>query len=149
MKLFTMGFTKKSAKEFFELLTKNDIKKLIDIRLNNISQLAGFSKGNDLEYFLKELCEIQYNHNVNLAPSKNILNDYKKKKITWSQYEKNFYDLLDHRNIKDTLSNYLEKEMGAVCLLCSESTPENCHRRLVAEYIKEALPDLEIEIIHL
>ena len=82
MKLFTIGFTKKSAKEFFELLTNNDIKKLIDIRLNNVSQLAGFSKGNDLKYFLKELCGIQYSHNVNLAPTKDILDDYKKKKIT-------------------------------------------------------------------
>jgi len=136
MKLFTIGFTKKSAKEFFELLTNNDIKKLIDIRLNNVSQLAGFSKGNDLKYFLKELCGIQYSHNVNLAPTKDILDDYKKKKITWSQYEKSFIDLLDHRNINDDLINYLEREIGGVCLLCSESTPENCHRRLVAEYIQ-------------
>lgn len=149
MKLFTIGFTKKSAKDFFELLTKNDIKNLIDIRLNNVSQLAGFSKGNDLEYFLKELCGIKYSHNINLAPTKDILDDYKKKKITWTQYETKFNDLLNHRNINDALSNYLKKEMGGVCLLCSESTPENCHRRLVAEYIKKAFPDLDIEIIDL
>ena len=148
MKIYTIGFTKKSAKDFFSILKKNNISRLIDIRLNNISQLAGFSKGSDLKYFLKELCEIDYTHDTNLAPTKDILDDYKKNKITWSQYENRFNDLLTNREITNNLNNYLI-EPGAICLLCSESTPENCHRRLVAEYAEKHFPHLDIEIIHL
>lgn len=148
MKIYTIGFTKKSAKDFFGILKKNNISRLIDIRLNNGSQLAGFSKGTDLKYFLKELCKIDYTYDTDLAPTKEILDDYKKHKITWSQYENRFNDLLTNRNITSNLSRYLT-ESGAICLLCSESTPENCHRRLVAEYAEKHFPDLNIEIIHL
>lgn len=148
MKIYTIGFTKKSAKEFFSILKKTNIRKLLDIRLNNVSQLAGFTKGADLKYFLKELCEIDYSHNINLAPTKEILDDYKKNKITWLQYEERFNALLDYRNISNDLSNYLT-ESGDFCLLCSESTPENCHRRLVGEYIYKKFTDLDIEIVHL
>lgn len=149
MKLYTIGFTKKSAKQFFELLKNNDIQKLLDIRLNNASQLAGFTKSADLKYFLKELCNIQYAHNVGLAPTKDILDDYKKKKITWKEYEERFNSLLDRRNINGSLTKDFVNDSETICLLCSESTPENCHRRLVAEYIKRQLPDSNIEIIHL
>lgn len=148
MKIYTIGFTKKSAKDFFSILKKNNISKLIDIRLNNASQLAGFSKGPDLKYFLKELCEIDYTHDIDFAPTKEILDDYKKSRITWSQYEERFNDLLTNRNITSALNNYLSKP-GEICLLCSESTPDNCHRRLVAEYAEKYFPDLDIEIIHL
>lgn len=148
MKIYTIGFTKKSAKDFFNTLKKNNISRLVDIRLNNASQLAGFSKGADLKYFLKELCQIDYTHDINLAPTKEILDDYKKHKITWTQYENRFNDLLTNRNIISSLNSYL-KEPGAICLLCSESTPENCHRRLVAEYVEKHFSDLDIEIIHL
>jgi len=148
MKIYTIGFTKKSAQEFFDILKKKNISRLIDIRLNNASQLAGFTKGPDLKYFLKELCEIDYIHDKDLAPTKEILDDYKKNKITWLQYEDKFNDLLTKRSITNKLKNYLNKS-GDICLLCSESTPEHCHRRLVAEYFNKLFPNLDIEIVHL
>jgi Protein of unknown function, DUF488. len=149
MKLYTIGFTKKSAQEFFELLKKNNIKQLIDIRLNNSSQLAGFTKGNDLKYFLKTICNIGYDHDITLAPTQEILDGYKKKKISWDQYEQLFKNLLNTRNSIDNINLKTKKEYDYICLLCSELSPKNCHRRLVAEYIKEYNPDLSIEIIHL
>ena len=149
MNLYTIGFTKKSAEEFFTILKQNNIKKVLDIRLNNSSQLAGFTKGNDLIYFLETICEIKYEHNVQLAPTKEILSDYKKKIISWNEYESQFIELLNKRNLENKiLSKYVDGVEG-ICLLCSESTAENCHRRLVAEYIKNNLHDYDIEIIHL
>jgi|LSQX01.1.fsa_nt_gb uncharacterized protein (DUF488 family) len=149
MKLYTMGFTKKSAKDFFTILKRNNIEKLIDIRLNNASQLAGFTKGNDLKYFLKEICDIEYIHDTDLSPNKEILDDYKNKKISWSQYEILFNSLLKERKINSKLEIKYNNQFDNICLLCSEVTADNCHRRLVAEYIKNNNPDLNIEIIHL
>jgi uncharacterized protein (DUF488 family) len=149
MKLFTIGFTKKSAKEFFDLLKSNNIKKIIDIRLNNSSQLAGFTKGNDLKYFLEVICNIDYEHDMSLAPTQEILDGYKKKKINWDQYEQLFKNLLITRNSIDTINCKNKNDYDNLCLLCSELSPKNCHRRLVAEYIKENNPDISIEIIHL
>jgi len=94
LRLFTIGFTKKTAKRFFELLKNNHIKKVVDIRLNNASQLAGFSKGEDLKFFLNEFCNIKYLHDIDLAPNKKILDDYKNKKISWQQYDLLFNNLL-------------------------------------------------------
>ena len=149
MKLYTIGFTKKSAQQFFEILDRNKIQKVIDIRLNNSSQLAGFSKGTDLEFFLKKLCNIKYVHDIELAPTKEILSDYKKKKISWEEYEVNFISLLNKRNSNNNIVNKFYDEIDGVCLLCSEQLADNCHRRLVAEYLKEKLTDYNIEIIHL
>lgn len=149
MKLFTIGFTKKSAKEFFDLLKSNNIKKIIDIRLNNSSQLAGFTKGNDLKYFLKVICNIDYEHDISLAPTQEILDGYKKKKINWDQYEQLFKNLLIVRNSIDCINYKTKKDYDNLCLLCSELSPKNCHRRLVAEYIKENNLELNIQIIHL
>ncbi len=149
MKLYTIGFTKKSAKDFFTLLKKNNIRELIDIRLNNASQLAGFTKGNDLKYFLKEICDIEYIHDTELSPTKEILDDYKNKKISWSQYEMFFKSLLEERKISSMLETKYNNEFDNICLLCSEVTADKCHRRLVAEYIKNKNPNLNIEIIHL
>lgn len=149
MKLYTIGFTKKTAMSFFESLKQNGIRVVIDIRLNNSSQLSGFAKGNDLEYFLKEICGISYVHYVSLAPTKDILDSYKNKKISWLEYENLFNPLLHKR---DSLRELVEKynaDYDGLCLLCSEHKADNCHRRLVAEYIKENSPDLNIEIVHL
>ncbi|WP_017209973.1 DUF488 family protein [Clostridium beijerinckii] len=149
MKLYTIGFTKKSAEEFFNILKKNDIKKILDIRLNNSSQLAGFTKGNDLMYFLETICGIKYEHNIELAPTKEILSDYKNKKISWNEYENQFIDLINKRNLGNKILAKYVDEVDGICLLCSESTAENCHRRLVAEYIKNNLHHYDIEIVHL
>ena len=139
--VFTIGFTKKNAETFFRKLEKAGVKKIIDIRLNNTSQLAGFAKKDDLVYFLKELCECDHRHEPLLAPTKDILDGYKKKKIDWSEYEKRFKDLLKERNAHTLVSS---SELHKACLLCSEPTPEKCHRRLVAEYLKTHLKNIKI-----
>ena len=144
IKLFTIGFTKKNAETFFEKLKKSGIVKLIDIRLNSVSQLAGFTKKDDLKYFLKIICDCDYVHEPLLSPTKEILDAYKKKEITWPEYERRFNDLLISRKTH-TLMN--SSELYMACLLCSEPTPEKCHRRLVAEFFKNSFEN--IEIIHL
>jgi uncharacterized protein (DUF488 family) len=144
IKLFTIGFTKKNAEAFFGRLKKSGVGKLIDIRLNNVSQLAGFTKKDDLIYFLKKICDCDYAHKPLLAPTKEILDAYKKKEIAWPEYEKRFTDLLIARKAPTLLSS---SELHMACLLCSEPTPNKCHRRLVAEFFKNYFDD--IEIIHL
>jgi uncharacterized protein (DUF488 family) len=131
-----MGFAQKNAKAFFELIRKNKIEIVVDVRLNNKSQLAGFTKGNDLSYFLKEICDCEYQHCIDFAPTKEILDDYKKKGATWSQYVERFIPLMEKRNAVDIFFKKFEKYEN-LCLLCSEPTPEQCHRRLLAELIQE------------
>ncbi len=145
MKIFTIGFTQKKADKFFGLLKDSGAKRLIDVRLNNVSQLAGFAKRDDLKYFLENLCDMEYMHIPELAPTKNILDDYKKKKIIWDDYEKKFLELMENRRIEKTLKKDL---LDGSCLLCSEKEPHHCHRRSVAEYLRKHW-DEEIEIKHL
>lgn len=149
MVIYTIGFTKKSAEQFFELLKKNNVKNLVDIRLNNVSQLAGFTKGSDLKYFLKELLGIGYIHDKKLSPTKEILDDYKKKIISWNDYEDKFIRLLNEREIKKHVIENLYDVLDGSCLLCSEETADKCHRRLVAEYIQRVFSNEEIKIIHI
>jgi uncharacterized protein (DUF488 family) len=145
MKLFTIGFTKKSAETFFSRLKDFGVKRLVDVRLNNVSQLAGFTKRDDLKYFTKALCGIEYVHIPELAPTPEILDPYKKQKNgDWPLYERQFLDLMRARRIEETISRDL---LDGGCLLCSEETPHHCHRRLVAEYIKEKWGGIEIEHI--
>ena len=145
MNIYTIGFTKKSAEEFFTLLKKNNVSIVYDIRLNNSNQLAGFSKGKDLKYFLKVINNMEYSHENIFAPTKEILDSYKKKKITWEEYEELYKELLDKRNVYKYIK---EKELikEGICFLCSEQMPTNCHRKLLAEYIKEKY---EVDIYHL
>lgn len=144
MKIFTIGFTKKTAEAFFRELKKAGVKRLIDIRLNNISQLAGFTKKDDLRYFTKAICDIDYVHIPELAPTQDILDAYKKQNGDWDLYERRFLDLIKKRRIEETSSREL---LDGGCLLCSEEKPQHCHRRLVAEYLKEKWGDVEIEHI--
>lgn len=141
MKLFTIGFTKKSAREFFTTLSDAGVKRLIDVRLNNVSQLAGFSKRDDLEYFTKTICKIDYLHLPDLAPTQDILDAFKKKKGDWNIYEREFLELMKSRSIEKTLN---KSELDGGCFLCSEDKPHHCHRRLVAEYLKEKWGGIEI-----
>ena len=144
MKLFTIGFTKKDACTFFGLLMDNNIKVVIDVRLNNESQLAGFTKKQDLSYFLKHIGDIDYIHMPIVAPKETTLKRYRKKEITWSDYEQEYRETLSERQA----INYFEESLlEHSCLLCSEPTPKYCHRRLLAEYLKERLK--AIDIIHL
>jgi uncharacterized protein (DUF488 family) len=142
VEVYSIGFTKKTAEQFFGLLKSAGIRRLLDVRLNNVSQLAGFSKRDDLEYFLREICGAEYVHEPLLAPTQEMLDDYKKKKGKWEEYETRFLALMAERRIEAAL----EKSIVAIptVLLCSEPTPEHCHRRLVLEYLQKQWPDLTI-----
>ena len=140
--LYTIGFTKKSAAYFFEKLRNTEIKRIIDIRLNNVSQLAGFAKKEDLKYFLKEICQIDYLHLSELAPTQDILDAYKKNKGDWKIYEKQFLELMEKRHIENKISKEL---INNGCLLCSEDEPDHCHRRLVAEYLQKLWGNMKID----
>jgi len=144
VKVYTIGFTKKTAESFFSRLAHAGVKKVIDVRLNNVSQLAGFAKKDDLRYFLKVICQIEYEHRPELAPTPEILEEYKKSGGDWNRYEDQFLELMAQRRIEETVS---PPAVDGACLLCSEDKPDYCHRRLVAEYLKEKWGNLEI--IHL
>ena len=143
--LYTIGFTKKSAEHFFNLLRDNGVKQLVDVRISNSSQLAGFAKGKDLEFFVHEICHIPYKHIDDFAPSKELLDRWHKQEVTWEEYEKIYIKLLKDRDI---LHKYGIKAFDGSCFLCSEDTPEQCHRRLLAEYLKEHSSE-QVNIIHL
>lgn len=143
--LYTIGFTKKSAERFFNLLRNNQVKNLVDVRISNTGQLAGFAKGKDLEFFTKEICQISYCHIVDFSPTKELLNKWHKQAITWEEYEKTYIHLLKER---DVLRIYGIKEFDRSCFLCSEETTEYCHRRLLVEYLKNHSTE-DIRIIHL
>jgi uncharacterized protein (DUF488 family) len=145
MNIFTIGFTKKSAETFFTLLRETGVRRLVDVRLNNVSQLAGFTKRDDLKYFTKAICGVDYVHVLQLAPTSEILDPYKKQKNgDWPLYERQFLDLMRSRSIEQTVSREL---LDGCCLLCSEEKPHHCHRRLVAEYLSEKWGDVQIEHI--
>lgn len=142
IKIYTIGFTQTSAEQFFGKLIKAGVKKIVDARLNNSSQLAGFAKKDDLRYFLKAIENIDYIHMPVLAPSEELLAEYKKNKGDWQTYEKNFLVLMEKRRIENIVS---PSELDQACLLCSEHIPEHCHRRLVAEYLKSRWGNVAIE----
>ena len=146
MKIFTIGFTKKNAQKFFELLCYSGVKKVVDVRLNNVSQLAGFAKRDDLAYFLNRICGMKYVHLPELAPTQPMLDEYKKNGGDWVTYEKRFLDLMAQRRIESTIP---KEVVDDGCLLCSEDKPHHCHRRLVAEYLKQHWIDVDTEIKHL
>ena len=143
MKIFTIGFTKTTAKNFFERIKKSGTKRLVDVRLNNVSQLAGFAKRDDLRYFAQKICHIDYVHDPRLAPTQQMLDAYKKHGGEWASYERQFLDLMRSRHIEDIDRSTLD----GGCLLCSEDKPHHCHRRLVAEYLRDTWG--QVEIIHL
>lgn len=144
MKLFTIGFTKKSAEAFFTKLRRSGAKRVVDVRLNNVSQLAGFAKRNDLEFFLREICHMDYVHVPELAPTQDILDEYKKNKGDWAVYEQKFLELMRKREIEKRVDPAV---IADGCLLCSEDKPHHCHRRLVAEYLKSHWGD--VEVVHI
>lgn len=143
--IYTIGFTKKNAETFFGLIRSAKILTLIDVRLNNVSQLAGFAKRDDLRFFLKEICNVNYIHKPELSPTQDILDAYKKKKISWEDYKDKFLHLMVKRQIEQLIKPEI---LDHGCLLCSEHKPDNCHRRLVAEYLSSNL-NSELKIMHL
>lgn len=145
MTLFTIGFTQKTAEVFFETLKNAGVKRVVDIRLNNTSQLAGFTKKDDLIYFLKILGGIKYLHVPELAPTRELIESIKKKKGKWEAYETGYIALLAERKVDES---FLRKTLkSSDCLLCSESTPEQCHRRIIAEKFQSVANS--VDIVHL
>lgn len=145
MEIYTIGFTKHSAERFFEKLKSADVTRLVDVRLNNVSQLAGFAKRDDLRYFLRELCQATYVHEPLFAPTQELLDGLKKHKGRWVDYERDFLTLMTHRHIEDQVPKELFD--GTTVLLCSEHKAEHCHRRLVVEYLNERWGG--VEAVHL
>ncbi|WP_205963015.1 DUF488 domain-containing protein [Psychromonas sp. SA13A] len=143
--IYTIGFTKKNAQTFFSFIKQSKVKTLIDVRLNNVSQLSGFAKRDDLKFFLKELCNTEYVHTPELAPTKDILNAYKKGEMPWEVYQDKFLNLMSQRNIEKTVKSTL---LDQGCLLCSEHEPHFCHRRLVIEYLNKH-SKLDLKVKHL
>lgn len=145
MEIYTIGFTKRTAPSFFGALRDAGIKRLVDVRLSNSSQLAGFTKNDSLPFFLKEICDAEYLHEPLLAPTKEMLDAYKKRKGSWHEYERRFMTLMAERRVEELLS----RDLFAVptVLLCSETTAERCHRRLVCEYLAGKWGD--VTAIHL
>lgn len=142
MKIFTIGFTKKNAEQFFARLKQPGLQRVLDTRLNNVSQLAGFTKKDDLRFFLREVGHIDYVHLAALAPTQAMLDAYKKNGGDWETYEKQFLALMAERRIETSIDKDL---VAGACLLCSEPTPHHCHRRLVAEYLRGKWGDVDIQ----
>jgi len=142
MEIYSIGFTQKSASEFFGTLKAHGIERLLDVRLNNTSQLAAFAKQADLAYFLREICGAAYEHKPLLAPTQEILDAYKKHKGGWEAYEEAFLALMRDRSIESTIDK--EGFARRTVLLCSEPSAEHCHRRLVLEYLQKHWQGVEI-----
>lgn len=145
MEIYTIGFTQKTAAEFFESLKRREIERLVDVRVSNTSQLAAFAKRDDLTYFLEELVGADYVHEPLLAPTKELLKAYRDGDIDWATYEIAFLDLMAERRIEDVIPRELFAKRTV--LLCSEATPEQCHRRLVLDYLDGAWGD--VQAVHL
>jgi uncharacterized protein (DUF488 family) len=145
MSVYTIGFTEKSAFEFFNLLKQSSAKRLLDVRLNNTSQLAGFAKRDDLKFFLRELCGIEYIESPDLAPEAGMLKEYRNKEIDWVTYESRYVDLLVRRSVERKLDRSLLEDS---CLLCSEHKPHHCHRRVAVEYLSSCW-DNPLQVRHL
>jgi len=147
VEIYTIGFTQTTARDFFGRLKDAGILRLIDVRLKNSSQLAGFARRDDLAFFLKELCGAEYVHEPRLAPTQELLDGLKKHKGSWTEYEAGFAALLRERRIEEAFSPAFFA--GPTVLLCSEATPEHCHRRLIVEYLQRAWPEEGIWPVHL
>lgn len=147
MKLFTIGFTHKTAEQFFALLKDAGVKTVWDIRLKNHSQLAAFSKYPDIAYFLDQLLGIKYAHFLDLATSPELMYSWRHDEIDWKTFQKTFMELMDSRDVKKLIKKEWPLAKKPICLLCSEEKPELCHRTMVAQIIQELYP--KTEVIHL
>lgn len=141
IQLFTIGFTETNAETFFSLLRQSGARRVIDVRLHNTSQLAAFAKKDDLRFFLREVCHMDYVHLPQLAPTQELLDAVKKHKGRWADYEASFTRLMAERAIEHSVAPDVA-HLG--CLLCSEKRPDHCHRRLVAEYLQQKWRDVAV-----
>jgi len=145
VEVFTIGFTKRKAAEFFGALRSAGVRRVVDVRLSNTSQLAGFTKKDDLPFFLRELCGAEYLHQPILAPTHEIRDNWLKHRGRWEDYERDYMALLEERKIEGQLDRDLFT--GPTALLCAEPTPEHCHRRLVLEYLQRHWGN--IKVVHI
>lgn len=145
IRLYTIGFTEKSAERFFELLLSSGVGRLVDTRINNTSQLAGFAKGRDLAYFCQAIGGIGYEHREDMAPTKELLSEYRKGGMSWETYADRYLTLLRQRKLREHVR---PADLDGACLLCSEHLPEHCHRSLLAEYLRDANPGIEVTHLH-
>jgi len=141
MNIYTIGFTRKSAETFFARLKRAGVERIVDVRLSNVSQLAGFAKRDDLRYFARAICGADYVHALDLAPTRDMLDEYRGGG-DWAAYERRFRALLATRRVERSLAPAL---LDRACLLCSEDHPRHCHRRVVADYLNEQWGDVTIE----
>jgi uncharacterized protein (DUF488 family) len=142
MRLFTIGFTRKTAEQFFGLLVDAGVQRVIDIRLNNTGQLAGFTRAQDLPWFLEIIGGIGYRHEPLLAPTDDILKSYRKDKARGqAEFERRFKAMLRERKVDRALD---PAEFDNACLLCSEHEPEDCHRSLVAAFLGKHWGGVEV-----
>ncbi len=141
MNVWTIGFTKKTAARFFDLIGRSGAKRIVDVRLNNTSQLSGFAKRDDLAFFLSAICGMDYVHVPELAPTPEILADYRNGRIDWPTYESRFLALMAERRVEQTTA---QDVIADGCLLCSEDKPHHCHRRLVADYLSDRWGGVEV-----
>jgi uncharacterized protein (DUF488 family) len=144
VQLFTIGFTKKSAAEFFGTLRDAGVLRVVDVRLNNVSQLAGFAKKQDLSFFLDQIASIGYEHVPLLAPTQELLDRYRKHGVAWQEFERSFITLMRERRVESAPEASLRDRD---CLLCSEVEADHCHRRFVADYLAPRYPNLTV--VHL
>lgn len=147
MRIFTIGFAGKTAEEFFAALRGAKIRRLLDLRLRNVSQLTGFTKKDDLPFLLREICGAEYIHEPLLAPTDELLDGHRKKKLGWSAYETEFMRLMKARKVEERFPPEFF-ELPTV-LLCSEPSADHCHRRLVIEYLNSKWTGSAIEPVHL
>ncbi len=147
MEVYTIGFTKRPAAEFFGALERAGIRLLVDVRLHNVSQLAGYSKRDDLDFFLRRVVGSAYEHRLDLAPTADMLDAYRKGTISWPDYERQFLDLMAQRRVEGSVDLGKWGSQPTV-LLCSEPTAERCHRRLVLDYLRRTVAP-ELQTIHL
>ena len=140
-RIFTIGFAGKSAEQFFTILKDAGVQCVLDVRLHNSSQLAGYTKNSDLPFFLRSIVGAGYIHLPVFAPTKQLLNGYKKGEYTWPEYEREYADILEHRQPHRDLN---PQDLNGGCLLCAEPTADQCHRRLAGEYLQRIWPSLAI-----
>ena len=147
MQVYTLGFTRRTAEDFFGALRQAGVRRLLDVRLGNVSQLSAFTKRDDLTFFLRELCGAEYVHEPLLAPTRDMRDAFKRDGGSWAEYERSFLDLLEQRMVEERLDP--ELFAGPTALLCSERQPSHCHRRLVLEYLQQRWKAVPLEIVHL
>jgi uncharacterized protein (DUF488 family) len=142
MEIYTVGFAGKTAEAFFGTLKRTGVRRVVDVRLRPNGGLSLFARGTDLPFLLRELCGAEYVHEPQLAPTRDILSDYRKKRIDWPEYERRYRALLDERKVAADVDQSLFGVPAA--LLCSEASPDQCHRRLAAEYLQSHWPGVTV-----